>query len=61
MKQDDEDVKKLLTAEGVLRLKNMFIENLDFKANDEDDVVLLNGFIETAKEVFYNFFMIFLF
>ena len=48
---DAEDIDRLLTAEGVMRLKIMCILNLDFKAKDEDEVGLLNTFIEAATEV----------
>jgi len=40
----------LLTGEGVLKLKILCIENLDLKANDEDEIKLLNDFVDTAKE-----------
>ena len=49
--KEAEDIDKLLTGEGVLKLKNLCIENLDLKDNDEDEIKLLNDFVDTAKEV----------
>ena len=46
----------MLAGEGVLKLKILCIENLDLKANDEDEIKILNDFVDTAKEVeFWNY------
>lgn len=50
MSKGNEDVGELLTGEGVQRLKLMCLRNLDMRANDENEKVLIKMFMEKAKK-----------
>eukprot|EP00092_Neocalanus_flemingeri_P102028 GFUD01130477.1.p1 GENE.GFUD01130477.1~~GFUD01130477.1.p1 ORF type:complete len:306 (-),score=91.74 GFUD01130477.1:105-1022(-) len=45
-----QDLNKLMTSEGVKRLKIMCLRNLDLKAKNEGEVEMLKNFLELANE-----------